>query len=81
MEIDFCGIVERFSIMAVDGGLSDLEAMKECLKKWPITAVNIGAWDKAVRGDEDFDGISNLTADARALFEAARLSAVMMMRL
>lgn len=79
--MDFYGIVERFSIMAVDGGLSDLEAMEECLKKWPITAANIGAWDKAVRGDEDFEGISGLSADARALFEAARLSAVMIMRL
>ena len=46
-----------------------------------VTAANIGAWDKAVRGDEDFEGISGLTADARALFEAARLSAGAIARL
>lgn len=81
METGFCGILERFSIMTVDGGLSDLEAMKECLKRRPITEASIEAWDKAVKGDSETGGISDLAADARALFERARESAVMMARL
>ena len=68
-------IFERFAIMAVDGGLTDLEAMRLLLKRWPLRRAVFQSWLIAM------GRIDNLTDDAAALYRAAKESAVMMERL
>ena len=68
-------IFERFAIMTVDGGLTDLEAVRLLLKRWPLGRGTFQAWNIAMRR------IDNLADNARALHRAANASAVMMTRL
>ena len=68
-------IFERFAIMTVDGGLTDLETMRLLLKRWPLGRGTFQAWNIAM------NRIDNLADDARALYRAANESAVMMTRL
>ena len=68
-------IFERFAIMTVDGGLTDLEAMRLLLKRWPLGRGTFQAWNIAMRR------IDKLADDAAALYRAAREAAVMMTRL
>lgn len=75
MALEAGDIFERFSIMTVDGGLSDLEAMRLLLKRWPVGRGTFQAWNIAMVR------IDNLEDGARAFFESARESAVMMTRL
>ena len=68
-------IFERFAIMTVDGGLSDIEAMRELLKRWPAGGKAVAAWNIAIRR------IGKMDDDARRLFERARESGIAMARL
>ena len=68
-------IFERFAIMTVDGGLTDLEAVRLLLKRWPLGRGTFQPWNIAMRR------IDNLADDARELHRAANASAVMMTRL
>ena len=75
MSLEPGDIFERFAIMTVDGGLSDLEAMRLLLKRWPLGRGATQPWNIAMRR------IDNLADDAAALFRGAKESAVMMTRL
>lgn len=75
MEIEAADIVERFAIMTVDGGLSDLEALRYCLKQWPLTKSTTKAWLKAI------EGIKDIADEALLLFERAQEAAMMIINL
>ena len=75
MALEAYDIVERFAIMAVDGGLSDLDAMRLLLKRWPVGRGTFQAWNIAMVR------IGKMDSGALALLEGANASAVMMARL
>lgn len=72
MELEPHDIVERFAIMTVDGGLSDKEAMRVLLKRFPIEGKQVETWDKAI------SQIKGIAPDALSLFGRARETAMTM---